>query len=107
MDLPCETISSCPDRALVILQTSVIYVSKEDSCVGGNALKATTVDKLSLNQENADNKVILHSAHTIKRTEVSIILQSLSGETDIMIIPISHIDTSKRVLVGYGNGKNS
>ena len=63
--------------------------------MGVNALKVTTVDKLSLNQENTDNKAILHSAHAIKTSEVYIILWPLSGETDIMMIPISHIDTSK------------
>ena len=63
--------------------------------MGVNALKVTTVDKLSLNQENTDNKAILHSAHAIKTSEGYINLWPLSGETDIMMIPISHIDTSK------------
>ena len=74
--------------------------------MGVNALKVTTVDKLSLNQENTDDKAILHSAHAIKTSEGYIILWPLSGETDIMMIPISHIDTSKCVLVDYRNGKN-
>ena len=60
----------------------------------------------SSNQERAENKVILQSAHAIKATEVLIILRSFSGGTDVMIIAISHIDTSKHVLVDYGNGKN-
>ena len=51
-------------------------------------------------------KMIVHSAHAIKTTEGLIILRSFSGETDIMIIAKSHIDTSKHVLVDYGNGKN-
>ena len=72
-----------------------------------NASQVTTVDELSSNQEEADNKVILHSACAIKTTEDSINLWSLSGEADIMIIVISLIDTSKHVLVDYGNGKNS
>ena len=74
--------------------------------MGVNALKVTTVDKLSLNQENTDDKAILHSAHAIKTSEGYIMLRPLSGENDIMTIPISHIDTSKRVLVDYRNGKN-
>ena len=72
-----------------------------------NASQVATVDELSSNQEEADNKVILHSACAIKTTEDSINLWSLSGEADIMIIVISLIDTSKHVLVDYGNGKNS
>ena len=72
-----------------------------------NASQVTTVDELSLSQEEADNKVILHSACAIKTTEDSINLWSLSGEADIMIIVISLIDTSKHVLVDHGNGKNS
>ena len=42
VDLLCETISNSPDRALVILQTSVICFSKEDSCVRVNASQVTT-----------------------------------------------------------------
>ena len=72
-----------------------------------NASQVTTVDELSLSQEEADNKVILHSACAIKTTEDSVNLWSLSGEADIMIIVISLIDTSKHVLVDHGNGKNS
>ena len=46
-----------------------------------NASQVTTVDELSLSQEEeADNKVILHSACAIKTTEDSINLWSLSGE---------------------------
>ena len=33
IDLLCETISRSPERTLVILQTSIIYISIEDSCV--------------------------------------------------------------------------
>ena len=61
---------------------------------------------MSPNQEEADTKVILHSGHAISTTEDSIILQSSSGDVDVMIIAISLIDTSKYVLVDYGNGKN-
>ena len=46
------------------------------------------------------------SANAIKTTEGLIILWSFSGETEIIIIAISHIDTSEHVLVDYGNGKN-
>ena len=102
-DLLFETLLSSVDR----LQTSVIYFSKKDSFVRVNASQVTAVDELSSNQEEADNKVILHSAHVITKTEGSVILWSLSGDTDIMIIAISLIDASKRVLVEYGNGKNS
>ena len=70
-----------------------------------NASQVTIVDELSSNQEKAENKVIVHSAHAIKITEGLIILRSLSGETEITIIAISHIDTSKHFLVDYGNGK--
>ena len=79
------------------MQTSVIYFSKEDSCVRVNASQVTTVDELSSNQEEADTKVILHSAHAISTTKGSIILRSSYGDTDIMIIAISLIDTSKLV----------
>ena len=61
---------------------------------------------MSPNQEEADTKVILHSGHAISTTEGSIILRSSSGDVDVMIIAISLIDTSKHVLVDYGNGKN-
>ena len=68
-----------------------------------NALQVTTVDKLLLNQEEANTMVILHSAHAISTTEGSIILQPSSGDIDIRIIAISLVDASKRVLVDYGN----
>ena len=99
IDLFCDTIPSSSERALAILQTSVIYFSKEDSCARGNASQVTTVDELSSNQEEPDTKVILHSAHAISTTKGSIILRSSSGDNDIMIIAISLIDASKRVLV--------
>ena len=94
-DLLFETIPSSADR----LQTSVIYFSKKGSCARVNTSQVTTVDELSSTQEEADNKVILHSARAITTTKDSIILWSLSGDTDIMIITISLIDASKRVLV--------
>ena len=50
--------------------------------------------------------MILHSGHAISTTEGSIILRSSSGDVDVMIIAISLTDTSKHVLVDYGNGKN-
>ena len=53
--------------------------------------EVTTVDGLLSNQEEANTKGILHSAHAI--------LWSSSGDIDIMIIAISLTDTSKRVLV--------
>ena len=71
-----------------------------------NASQVTTVDELLSNQEKVNTKVILHSAHAISTTKVSIILRPSSGDTDIMIITMSFNDTFKRVLVDYGNGKN-
>ena len=105
-DLLCETISSSTNRALVTLQTAVIYFSKENSCVRVNASQVTTMDELSSNQGEADTKVISYSAHAINTTEGSIILRSTSGDTEIMILAINVIDTSKRVLVDHGNDKN-
>ena len=64
------------------------------------------IRKNSSSQEEADTKVILYSAHVISTTEGSIILRSSSGDSDIMIIAINLIDSSKCVLVDYGNGKN-
>ena len=71
-----------------------------------NASQVTIVDELSSNQAKAENEVIVHSANAIKTTEGLIILRYFSGESEIMIIAISHIDTSKHVLVDYGKGKN-
>ena len=62
IDLLCEIIFSSSDRALAILQTFIIYFSKEDCCVRLNASQVTTVDELSSNQEEAGTKMILHSA---------------------------------------------
>ena len=50
--------------------------------------------------------MILHSGHAISTTEGSIILRSSFGDVDVMIIAIRLIDSSKHVLVDYGNGKN-
>ena len=71
-----------------------------------HASQVTTVDELSSNQEEVDTKVILHSGHAISTTEGSIIARFSSGDIDIMIIAISLTDTSKCVLVDYGNRKN-
>ena len=70
-----------------------------------NASQVKTVNELLSNQEEADTKVILRSPHAINTTESSIISRFPSGDTDVMIIGISLTDTSKRVLVDYGNGK--
>ena len=88
------------------LRTAVIYFSKENSCVRVNASQVTTMDELSSNQGEADTKVVSYSAHAINTTEGSIILWSTSGDTEIMILAINVIDTSKRVLVDQGNDKN-
>ena len=62
----------------------------------GTAAQVLIVDEFSLNQEEAENKVILHATYAIKTTESSIILRFLFGEDDIMIITMSVIDISKR-----------
>ena len=72
IDLLCDTISSSSDRALAILQTSVIYFSKEDSCVRVNASQVTTVDELSSNQEEANAKV----HHTLRFNYFTVLLWS-------------------------------
>ena len=83
----CEMALSGEDAC--ILQTSIIYFSKEDCRVRVNASQVTNVDEYLSNQEEADTKVILHSAHAMNTTEGLIILWSPSGVTGI-IIAISH-----------------
>ena len=76
--------------------------SKEDICVQVNASQ----EQLWTNCCQIKKKQKGDSAHAIKTTEGLILLWSFSGETEIMIIAMSHTDTSEHVLVDYGNGKN-
>ena len=85
IDLFCDTKSSSTERALANLQISVIYFSKEDSCVRVNVSQVTTVYEFSSSQKEADTTMILHSARAISTSEGSIILQSTPGDIDIMI----------------------
>ena len=45
-----------------------LFFSKEGSFVRVNAAQATTAEELPSDQEDAHNKVIIHSAHVIKAT---------------------------------------
>ena len=105
IDLICETISINHQKAIQLLQCSVIFFSKEDITLKIEASQVTTAADLTSNQEEADTKVILHCHHSITNTEDPIILRSPSGDTDIMVIAASLIDTPSRIFVDYSNGK--
>ena len=58
------------------------------------------------NQEEADTKVILHSMNLIKKSELGVVLRSLSGDTDITVLAVALIDDRNRVLYDHENGDN-
>ena len=89
-----------------MLQAEATYISKDQQTIFITEQAANEAQELTSNQEEADTKLILHFLHALA-TGSSVILRSLSAETDIMVIAFSIIRTdSDRLYVDYGSGQH-
>ena len=101
-------VECLPVKVLNILRTSKLVLSKDNktSCI---TLSSVYVgDELTSNQKEADTKVILHCCDALlKDPNMSVILRSHSGDTDITVLAVGLLYEFKdRVFLDYGSGKN-
>ena len=91
---------------LVKLVTEMIFLSGDTECFCITNRFCDSHPALVSNQEEADMKVILHSMNVIKKSELGVVLRSLSGDIVITALAVALIDDRNRVLYDYGNGDN-
>ena len=91
-----------------ILRTNKIMISMNSKSISILRLSTSIEESLTSNQEEADNKVILHSHQILKSNETSVItLRSPSGDTDIVVLTIALLyEFRNRVLIDDGSGDN-
>ena len=93
---------------LELLQTSKIILSSEDFCQALTRTSVEDVPKLVSNQEEADTRVILHSAQVLQpKTDLYVNLHSPSADTDILVLAVALLDEFKdRITIDSGTGMN-
>ena len=106
LDFVSEVLRGNVEKLLTKLKCSTVYFSQEDVTYCINESGVTVKQDLSSNQEEADTKVILHCHHALEESLSSkVVLRSPSGDTDIMILALSFLESS-RTYIDYGNGKS-
>ena len=95
-------------ECLDILGYTEIHFSSDNECERITCEGITLEIDLCSNQEEADTKVILHSKHAFDRSpEKTVIVQSPSGDTDIIVLMISmFIEHPEYFFIDSGSGKN-
>ena len=94
-------------QILTMLQTEMIVLSGDNECHTVTAASSIETVELKTNQEEADTKVILHILHVLRNSELSVVLRSPSGDTDIMVLALGIItEHQDRVYFDYASGKN-
>ena len=91
-----------------ILRTNKIMISMNSKSISILRLSTSIEESFTSNQEEVDNKVILHSHQILKSNETSVItLRSPSGDTDIVALTIALLyEFRNRVLTDDGSGDN-
>ena len=72
-------------RALLSVECNEIYFSKEDNFLLFNDSSIHNEVSMKFNQEEADSKVILHCLDILNDLEETIVIRSLSADTDIIV----------------------
>ena len=107
IEIISEVIIDNGVKAIKLLQTEVMYISRYQETICITERSATQAQELSSNKEEAGTKVILYSLHALA-TGSSVILLSPSADTDIMVIAISLIRVdSEKLYVDYGSGRTT
>ena len=79
-------------KILNILQTSSLFLSKENGC---RHITISTVDyipELITNQEEADSRLILNAMHALENNINSqVVIKAISADTDIVILALFHL----------------
>ena len=94
IDLICEVIPTDYKKALKMLKCKGIYYSTEDVALYLTKMISTLL-LFKSNQEEADKKVILYCLDALKEPELTVVLRSPSGQTDIMVLAVSLISSSQ------------
>ena len=77
-----------------MLKCKGIYYSTEDVALYLTKMISTLL-LIKSNQEEADKKVILYCLDALKEPELTVVLRSPSGQTDIMVLAVSLISSSQ------------
>ena len=90
---------------LQILQTEMVVLSGDNESY---EVTSTIVSESQLksNHEEADTKVVMHVHNILRNSNLSVVLRSTSGDTDILLLLLSMVTTGKeRMFYDYGSGK--
>ena len=77
----------------------MIFLSGDNECHTVTAASSIETIWLKSNQEEADTKVILHNLHVLRNSELSVVLRSPSGDTDIMVLALGIITEHEYTLI--------
>ena len=98
-------IISNKGEMLETLQTQKMVLSSDNESLNVTP-SLVSQSNLQSNQEEADTKVVLHALQILNETDLSVMLRSPSGDTDIFVILVGLVNENshkKRVYYDYGN----
>ena len=106
VELIFEFFKSIKGKALNILRTTVLILSREGACTKVTLSSCEPFPELLSNQEEADTKVIAHSFHILQQPEYKqVVIRSPSGDTDILVLAVSLLNNDKKnVFIDNGSG---
>ena len=90
-------------KSLSILEADIVVLSGDCECWMVTSEGCTTYDLLKSDQEEPDNKVILHTFDALSCREENVVIRSPSWDTDIIVIALCVLEEKERVM--FDNGK--
>ena len=91
---------------MTILKCDTIILSGDTSCEIVNHHECRPYEELKSDQEEADNKVVLHALSVFYQPLTIRFLFDVCGDTDIFVIALGTIAQRSRVKFDYANGSN-
>ena len=90
------------------LSCEIIYFSMDNICVKISECSSCEVSELASNLKEADNKLLLHTKHSIHNNpDHKIVIRSPSGDIDINIVFINIFYNNTDIIwIDYGTGDN-
>ena len=83
-------------------------ISMDQLCYQITVSDVVVVEQLRRNQEEADSKLLLHTAHSLsENADGSMVVRSPSGDVDINTLLLSvFLESPKKVIIDNGRGNS-
>ena len=96
------------DEILERLRCDEILFSRDQICTRITSFSVEFVDGLSINQEEADTKLLLDAREFLENsTDAPVLVRSPSGDIDINVLFINMFqEESERIYIDFGTGKS-